>query len=165
MFEAHHYSFLQPRTGTGVPGAALGFECFIAARLLVDAVTVVHVSAHSLPVARGLRHGRPCAGMQGQAQSGERGRTQLGWSCVRISPGPEAPWILSFCLPSSPRSVCVRHPGGEGAEEALQLHTPLVSPERDARGFLEAAGEQVWLPRGVWRKAFHWRDPEGAHLA
>lgn len=112
--------------GTGVPGAALGFECFIVARFLVDAVTVVHVSALSLPVVQDLHHSRPCAGMRGQAQSGECGRRQLGWSCVGISPGPEAPWILFF-LPAFLLTLCLCAPPGRGEDgRALQLHTPLV---------------------------------------
>lgn len=114
LFEAHHYSFLQPRTGTGVPGAALGFECFIATRLLVDAVTVVHVSAHSLPVARGLRHGRPCAGMQGQAQSGERGRRQLG-GLVLCQDLPRTRGSLDpFFLPAFLPTFCLCAPPGRG---------------------------------------------------
>ena len=77
----------------------------------------------------GLRLGRACTGLQGQAQSGESSR---GSWVGPVSGSPQdqrLPGCCSLCLPSSPCSVCVRHPGGEGAEDTLQLHTPLVFPQ------------------------------------
>lgn len=148
--------------GPGVPGAALGLECCVAARLLLDAVTVVHVSAPS-PLLLGPSPWQSLHWAAGTGTEWREQQGQLGWSCVGISPGPEAPWIL-FSLPAFLPMLCLCAPPGRGGgrRHLAAPHSFSVSPERDAPGILEAAGEQVWLPQGAWRKAFHWRDPEGA---
>ena len=61
------------------------------------------------------------------------------------------PGSYSFCLPSSSRSVCATWEG-RGRKGLAAPHPASVSAERDGPRTLKAAGEQVWLPRGAWRK-------------
>ena len=59
--------------------------------------------------------------------------------------------ILSACLPPHALSVCATWEG-RGRKGLAAPHPASVSAERDGPRTLKAAGEQVWLPRGAWRK-------------
>lgn len=124
LFEAHHYSFSSPERGLEFQGQPWVLSVSLLPLLLVDAVTVVHVSAHSLPAARGLRHGRPCAGMVGQAQreSAAGGSWVLVLSDLPRTRGSLDPFfwpafLPTFCSVAPPgrggggRGLAAPHPG------------------------------------------------------
>lgn len=142
----------------------MGFECFIVARLLVDAVTVVHVSALT-PCCPGPAPRQTLCWDAGTGAEWRVRQEAAGLVLCRDFPrtrGSLDP-ILSACLPPHALSVCATREG-RGRKRPCSSTPASVSAERDGPWTLKAVGEQVWLPRGAWRKAFHWRDPEGARL-